>query len=62
MFAGYDIVSHALDGSGLRRLTETPGYDAEATLSPDGRKLVFTGNRRGKVPGETNLFVVDWVE
>ncbi len=31
-------------------------------FSPDGRKLVFAGNRRGKGPGETNLFVVDWVE
>ena len=42
MVKGYDIVSHALDGSGFRRLTATPGYDAEATLSRDGKTIVFT--------------------
>jgi Tol biopolymer transport system component len=47
MFAGYDIVSHALDGSGFRRLTDTPGYDAEGTLSPDGKTIVFTSVRDG---------------
>ena len=47
MTAGYDIVSHALDGSGFERLTETPGYDAEGTLSPDGKTIVFTSVRDG---------------
>ena len=47
MTAGYDIVSHALDGSGFRRLTDTPGYDAEGTLSPDGKTIVFTSVRDG---------------
>jgi Tol biopolymer transport system component len=47
MVQGYDIVSHALDGSGFTRLTDTPGYDAEATLSPDGRTIVFTSVRDG---------------
>ena len=47
MLPGYDIVSHALDGSGFRRLTDTPSYDAEATLSPDGKAIVFTSVRDG---------------
>jgi len=47
MDASYDIVSHALDGSAFRRLTDTPGYDAEATLSPDGKTIVFTSVRDG---------------
>jgi TolB protein len=47
MEAGYDIVSQALDGSGLKRLTDSPGYDAEGTLSPDGRTIVFTSVRDG---------------
>ena len=34
----------------------------DVAFSPDGKKLVFASNRGGKVPGETNLFVVDWVE
>ncbi|HXK12722.1 MAG TPA: hypothetical protein VMT70_24010 [Vicinamibacteria bacterium] len=47
MYEAYDIVSQALDGSGFRRLTDTPGYDAEATLSPDGKTIVFTSVRDG---------------
>ena len=35
------------DGSDLQRLTSTPGYDAEATVSPDGRAIVFTSVRDG---------------
>ena len=42
----YDIFRAAPDGSGLTRLTETPGYDAEATIGPDGR-VVFTSVRDG---------------
>ena len=47
MYAGYDVVSHALDGSGEKRLTSSPGYDAEATLSRDGKTIVFTSVRDG---------------
>jgi TolB protein len=38
----FDIYTSMSDGSDLRRLTETDGYTAEATLSPDGRTIVFT--------------------
>jgi len=43
----YDIYTVRVDGSDLRRLTHTPGYDAEGTLSPDGRTIVFTSVRDG---------------
>jgi Tol biopolymer transport system component len=43
----FDIWSAALDGSALRRLTDSAGYDAEATVSPDGRTIVFTSVRDG---------------
>ncbi len=43
----YDLYTSAPDGSDLVRLTNTPGYDAEATLSPDGKRLVFTSLRDG---------------
>ncbi|MGH7501606.1 MAG: TolB family protein [Longimicrobiales bacterium] len=43
----YDIFFARPDGSDLVRITETPGYDAEATLSPDGSTIVFTSTRDG---------------
>lgn len=33
------------DGSGLRRLTNAKGYDAEGSYSPDGKLIVFSSNR-----------------
>jgi Tol biopolymer transport system component len=44
---GYDIFSARPDGGELSRLTETPGYDAEATVSTDGTRIVFTSVRGG---------------
>jgi Tol biopolymer transport system component len=43
----YDIFSVSLDGQRMHRLTATPGYDAEATISPDGKTIVFTSIRDG---------------
>ncbi len=43
----YDIFSVRLDGQEIQRLTATPGYDAEATISPDGKTIVFTSVRDG---------------
>ena len=42
----YDIWKVGVDGTGLTRLTRTPGYDAEATIARDGR-IVFTSTRDG---------------
>jgi Tol biopolymer transport system component len=47
LYPDYDIFSAALDGSGLTRLTDTPGYDAEGAVSPDGGRIVFTSVRDG---------------
>ncbi|MGH9346837.1 MAG: TolB family protein [Vicinamibacterales bacterium] len=46
VYAGYDIFRAGVDGSNLRRLTSAEGYDAEATIGPDGR-IVFTSVRDG---------------
>jgi Tol biopolymer transport system component len=43
----FDIYASLPDGSELRRLTDTDGYTAEATLSPDGRTIVFTSAMDG---------------
>lgn len=43
----FDIFVSDLKGLILRRLTDTPGYDAEATVSPKGDKIIFTSMRTG---------------
>jgi Tol biopolymer transport system component len=58
----FDLYMIGDDGSGLERITSEPTFDGFPMFSPDGKKLVFASNRGGKTPGETNLFVVDWVE
>jgi TolB protein len=47
VYSGFDIFTAKPDGSDLRQLTHTPGYDAEATFSRDGRRIVFTSMRHG---------------
>lgn len=44
---GMDIFKADPDGSNLVRLTETTGYDAEGSYSPDGKQIVFTSFRDG---------------
>jgi Tol biopolymer transport system component len=55
VYASYDIFTARRDGSRLRRLTATPGYDAEATVSADGRKIVFTSMR----DGDLDIYAMD---
>lgn len=47
LYPEYDIFSADLDQTGTTRLTDTPGYDAEGAISPDGEKIVFTSVRDG---------------
>lgn len=55
LYPSYDIYTAKADGSDLQALTNTPGYDAEATLSPDGKRVVFTSMR----DGDLDLYVMD---
>ncbi|HEB54110.1 MAG TPA: peptidase M28, partial [bacterium] len=43
----YDIFSVKPNGEGLRQLTDTVGYDAEATVCPKTGDIVFTSVRDG---------------
>ena len=45
LYKTFDIFSARPDGTDIRRLTTTEGYDAEATVSPNGRKIIFTSTR-----------------
>ena len=50
-----DIFAADLDGKNLVRLTDTPGYDAEGSYSPDGSQIVFTSFR----DGDGEIYIMD---
>lgn len=47
IFPDYDIYMANEDGSELEVLIGGPGYDAEPTVSPDGKYIIFTSTRDG---------------
>jgi TolB protein len=47
VYDSYDIYLSDLNGRIAMKITNTPGYDAEATLSPDGKTMLFTSTRNG---------------
>lgn len=47
LYPEFDIYKIRKDGSGLEILFASEGYDAEATVSPKGDKIVFTSTRDG---------------
>lgn len=55
IYPEYDIFVADLQGNILRQLTDEPGYDAEATVSPKGDLIVFTSMRSG----DLELYTMD---
>lgn len=51
----YDIFLSDLEGNIVNQLTSEPGYDAEATVSAQGDKIVFTSDRSG----DLELYTMD---
>ena len=49
LYKDFDIFSANPDGTDMKRLTTSAGYDAEATISPDGKKIIFTSTRDGDI-------------
>ena len=47
VYPSYDIYLANADGTGARRITNVPGYDAEATWCHKGGKIIFTSVRDG---------------
>ena len=58
----FDIYLVNLDGSGMEQVTRCTSFDSFPMFSYDGKRLAFASNRNGSVPGETNIFVADWVD
>ena len=52
-----DIYRVHPDGSGLERLTDSPSFDDQGSLSPDGRTLAFVSTREG---GMRNIWPLDF--
>lgn len=55
LYESFDIFSVNLDGTELTQLTNSGTYDAEATVSPKGDKIIFTSLR----DGDPELYVMD---
>jgi len=59
-----DFEIYMIDESGENqvRITRNPTFDGFPMFSPGGDYLAFSSNRYGEKPGETNIFVCEWVE
>lgn len=57
LYNTYDIFMADLDGKIVKQLTNSKGYDAEATLSPDGKQMIYTSDKDGDI----ELYIMDLV-
>lgn len=55
VYSDYELYTAKADGSDIQRLTNVAGYDAEPTVSPNGKKIVFTSER----DGDLDLYTMD---
>jgi Tol biopolymer transport system component len=55
LYDTFDIFQADMEGAIQNQLTNTPGYDAEATISPNGDKIIFTSTR----DGDPEIYVMD---
>lgn len=55
LYPSYDIFMADLDGKIVKQLTHSKGYDAEGTLSPDGKKMIYTSTKDGDI----DLYIMD---
>ena len=55
IYKDFEIYTADLDGNITQKLTNREGYDAEATISPQGDKIVFTSTRSG----DLELYTMD---
>ena len=58
----FDLFLVNLDGSGLEQVTTDSDFDGFPMFDRSGHHLVWASNRLAKTPGETNIFIADWVD
>jgi hypothetical protein len=57
----FEIYAINADGTGLERVTNSPGFDGFPMFSPDGKWLLFSSNRRNPPDShDTNVFLTPW--
>lgn len=55
LYNSYDIFMADTSGKIVKQLTNSKGYDAEATLSPDGKKMIYCSDK----DGDLELYIMD---
>ncbi len=55
LYDSYDIFMADLNGKIVKQLTNAKGYDAEPTLSPDGKMMIYTSDKEGDI----DLYIMD---
>ncbi|MCX7877798.1 MAG: hypothetical protein N2510_04055 [Ignavibacteria bacterium] len=59
----FELYMINIDGTGLERVTFNPTFDGFPMFALDGSdKFIFCSNRFNSKPGETNVFLCEWVE
>lgn len=57
----FDLFLINTDGTGLEQVTFNDTFDGFPVFTADGKQLIFASNRNAGRPGETNIFIADWV-
>jgi Tol biopolymer transport system component len=55
LYPSFDIFMADLHGKIVKQLTHSKGYDAEGTISPDGKKMIYTSTKDGDI----DLYIMD---
>jgi TolB protein len=55
LYKSMDIFMADLNGKIVKQLTNSPHYDAEGTISPDGKKMIYTSTKDGDI----DLYIMD---
>jgi TolB protein len=55
LYRSFDIFVANLNGKIKKQLTNSPYYDAEATISPNGKQMIYTSTKDGDI----DLYIMD---